>query len=61
MNCLEKPTVPFYVWLRSIAGQVLIDLHRKHIGMQKRAVRREVSIQQQIDSANVGMLQFVSL
>ncbi|HEX3146512.1 MAG TPA: sigma-70 family RNA polymerase sigma factor [Gemmataceae bacterium] len=40
----DDPAVPFYLWLRNLAVQRLIDLHRHHIGAQKRAVSREYSI-----------------
>lgn len=45
---LEKPAVPFYVWLRALAGQTLIDLHRRHLGAQKRSVEREVSMHRRL-------------
>jgi RNA polymerase sigma-70 factor (ECF subfamily) len=38
------PTVPFYLWLRSLAGQRLIDLHRHHLGAEMRDAGREVSL-----------------
>jgi RNA polymerase sigma-70 factor (ECF subfamily) len=34
---------PFFLWLRSITGQKLLEIHRRH-GAQKRDVRREVHI-----------------
>jgi RNA polymerase sigma-70 factor (ECF subfamily) len=33
--------VPFYPWLRAIAWNRLLDLHRRHILAQRRSVRRE--------------------
>ena len=36
-------TSPF-VWLRLIVHQTLIDLHRQHLGTQKRDVDREISL-----------------
>jgi RNA polymerase sigma-70 factor (ECF subfamily) len=36
----ERP-VPFYPWLRQIACDRLIELHRQHIQAQKRTVHRE--------------------
>ena len=45
---IAKPSVPFYVWMRALTGQVLIDLHRKHLNLQIRNVNREVSLQQQL-------------
>ena len=41
---IASPSVPFYVWMRTLAGQVLIDLHRRHLGAKKRNVDREVSL-----------------
>jgi RNA polymerase sigma-70 factor (ECF subfamily) len=32
----------FFIWLRMIAGQTLIDLHRRHLGAQARNAAREV-------------------
>lgn len=45
---VARPSVPFYVWMRSLAGQVMIDLHRRHLGAQKRAVSREVSLHERL-------------
>ncbi len=45
---VASPSVPFYIWMRSITGQVLIDLHRKHFNVQQRSVSREVSLHQQL-------------
>jgi len=36
----ERP-MPFYLWLRELTLQRLIDLHRRHMRTQKRTVRRE--------------------
>src|SRR5438552_10147951 len=38
------PTVPFYLWLRALAGQRLVDLHRRHLGAQMRNAGQEVSL-----------------
>jgi len=38
------PTVPFYIWLRSLTGQRLVDLHRRHLGAQMRDAGQEVSL-----------------
>ncbi|MEM8732659.1 MAG: sigma-70 family RNA polymerase sigma factor [Planctomycetota bacterium] len=45
---IDNPAVPFYVWLRSLTGQVLIDLHRKHLKVQVRNMNREVSMHRQL-------------
>jgi RNA polymerase sigma-70 factor (ECF subfamily) len=41
---LDRPEVPFFLWLRGIAGNKVRALHRHHFGTQKRDPRREVSI-----------------
>src|SRR5262249_2091860 len=41
-NYLDNPTMPFFVWLRFLVGQRLIDKHRRHLGAQARDVGREV-------------------
>jgi RNA polymerase sigma-70 factor (ECF subfamily) len=38
------PTLPFYLWLRWIAGRRLIDQQRRHLGAQSRGVQREVGL-----------------
>ena len=35
---LDGPRMPFFLWLRHLAGQKLIDVHRRHLGAQKRDV-----------------------
>lgn len=35
---------PFFLWLRQLVGQRLIDLHRQHLSVQKRSVDLEVSL-----------------
>lgn len=41
---VRNPAVPFYLWLRGLTGQRLIDLHRMHLGAQMRDVGQEVSL-----------------
>jgi RNA polymerase sigma-70 factor, ECF subfamily len=36
--------LPFYLWLRGITGQRLVDLQRTHLGTQMRDAAREVSL-----------------
>lgn len=33
-----------FIWLRLIVSQTLVDIHRRHLGTQKRDPRREISI-----------------
>jgi len=35
----------FFIWIRMIVTQTLIDVHRRHIGTQKRDASRDFSIQ----------------
>jgi RNA polymerase sigma-70 factor (ECF subfamily) len=41
---VRQPAMPFYLWLRGIAGKRLLELHRRHLGTPMRDVRREVSL-----------------
>jgi RNA polymerase sigma-70 factor (ECF subfamily) len=39
-----KPDMSFYLWLRQVTIQRMIDLHRRHLMAGKRDVRQEVSL-----------------
>src|SRR5512147_2468124 len=39
-----SPATSPFMWLRMIVNQTLIDLHRQHLGAQKRDAAREVSV-----------------
>jgi RNA polymerase sigma-70 factor (ECF subfamily) len=39
---IDKPEVPFFVWLRQLAWQRLAQLYRFHFKAQRRSVEREV-------------------
>jgi RNA polymerase sigma-70 factor (ECF subfamily) len=41
---LRQADVPFFIWLRAIAGNKLRELHRHHLGTQMRDAGREVSL-----------------
>lgn len=41
---LKKPQLSFYVWLRQLTTQRLIDIHRRHLQAEMRDVRQEVSL-----------------
>ena len=41
---LENPPLPFFLWLRQLTGEKLIQAHRRHLGAQIRAADREVSL-----------------
>ena len=38
------PPMPFYLWLRLLTGQRLVDLHRRHLGAKMRDAGQEVSL-----------------
>jgi RNA polymerase sigma-70 factor (ECF subfamily) len=39
-----NPQMDFFVWLRWLTGEKLLNLHRHHLGAQKRDARQEVSL-----------------
>jgi len=39
---LRNPSLPFFLWLRHITGQKLIEIHRRHLGAQARDAGRDV-------------------
>jgi RNA polymerase sigma-70 factor (ECF subfamily) len=41
---LRNPSLPFFLWLRHITGQKLIDVHRRHLGAQARDAGRDQSL-----------------
>jgi RNA polymerase sigma-70 factor (ECF subfamily) len=43
-NLPEPSEASLFVWFRQLVMQRLIDVHRRHLGAQKRSVKREVSI-----------------
>jgi RNA polymerase sigma-70 factor (ECF subfamily) len=40
---IRRRPLPFYPWLRQIACQKLVDVHRRHLQARKRSVAREVN------------------
>src|SRR5487761_1262706 len=41
---LAGPQAPFFLWLRRITGDKLLEIHRTHLGTQARDAGREVSL-----------------
>jgi RNA polymerase sigma-70 factor (ECF subfamily) len=41
---VAAPTITFYLWLRLLTGQKLVDLHRQHLGAKMRSASLEVSL-----------------
>lgn len=40
----SDPGMPFYLWLRWVTSQRLVEVHRQHLGAQMRDAGREVSM-----------------
>jgi RNA polymerase sigma-70 factor (ECF subfamily) len=40
----HNPAMPFFLWLRFLAGQRLVDEHRRHLGAAARDAGREISL-----------------
>jgi RNA polymerase sigma-70 factor (ECF subfamily) len=43
---VQDPRMPFYLWLRFLTLQRLLQLHRRHLGARARSVEREISLYQ---------------
>ena len=41
---LRNPSMPFFLWLRFLAGQKLLTLHRHHLGVRMRDVGQQVAL-----------------
>jgi RNA polymerase sigma-70 factor (ECF subfamily) len=41
---VRQPAKPFFLWLRGIVGNKLLEVHRHHLGTQMRDAGREVSL-----------------
>ncbi|MEZ6048097.1 MAG: sigma-70 family RNA polymerase sigma factor [Planctomycetaceae bacterium] len=41
---LSDPSIPFHLWLRQLAQDRIIDMHRRHRVAQRRSVDREQSL-----------------
>jgi RNA polymerase sigma-70 factor (ECF subfamily) len=42
---LDRPTMPFSLWLRLLAGRRLLEVHRQHLGAQMRDAGLEISLE----------------
>lgn len=41
---IRNPLMPFHLWLRQLAKDRIIDMHRRHRGAQRRSVDREQNL-----------------
>ncbi len=51
-----SPEMPFFLWLRMMTGQKLLEFHRRHLGTQLRDAGREISICQSYPEVNSHLL-----
>ena len=51
----DQKEMPAFLWLRLVAGQQLVELHRKHVQAEKRDVRKEVSLQHNVPSPHTSL------
>jgi RNA polymerase sigma-70 factor (ECF subfamily) len=54
---VDGPAMPFYLWLRLLASQKLVDLCRHHLGAEKRDVRREVALAPFVEATSVALAE----
>jgi RNA polymerase sigma-70 factor (ECF subfamily) len=52
----KQPKLPFYVWLRQIAWDRLLELYRQHIHVEKRSVTREAGYAFPLSNDSVNLL-----
>ena len=52
----QQEDMPFYIWLRLIAAQKLIGLHRHHLHVQARNARRDVRFFDVLPNASSALL-----
>ena len=41
---VRQPAMPFFLWLRGITGNKLLEVHRHHLGTKMRDAGREISL-----------------
>ena len=51
----QQQDMPAFLWLRLIAGQELVDIHRQHLQAEMRDVRKEVSLAAQGPSPHTSL------
>ena len=52
---LKKDDMPFFVWLRLEVSQKLAEIHRHHLGAEKRDVRKEVKLHAKNESGKTSL------
>lgn len=49
----------FFVWVRLVTGQKLVDLHRQHLGAEKRDVRREIFPAAPVPASSISLARAI--
>lgn len=57
----DKVDMPFFVWLRLVISQQLVDLHRQHLQAEMRDVRKEISLERQPVSPRTSLAMAAQL
>ena len=55
------PDVPFFIWLRTVTFQQLIQVHRRHLGAQVRSAAKEVPLAHggELDASTEKMAELI--
>lgn len=51
---LDQPSVPFFVWIRQITKEVLIDTHRRYLEAKMRDVNQEVRLNRRASTSTTS-------
>ena len=54
---LRNPAIPFFGWLRLIAGEHIREAHRRHLFSQRRSITRESRIPEFTDESAVDLVR----
>jgi RNA polymerase sigma-70 factor (ECF subfamily) len=52
----SQAELPFFLWLRMMTGQKLLEIHRRHLGTQLRDADREISLCESYPEVNSHLL-----
>lgn len=55
----STPKMPFFLWVRLLTAQKLMEFHRRHLGAEKRDVRREVAAPSHYEASSVALARAI--
>ena len=55
----STPKMPFYLWVRLLTAQKLMEFHRRHLGAERRDVRREVAARSHYEASSVSLARAI--